>query len=794
MQFGAVTLDIDGRRVHLDGEPQHLEPQAFDLLAFLFAERQRVVPKHEIFDAVWGDQFVSDAALTTRIKEVRRAVGDDGSRQQVIKNVRGRGYRFIAELQPDAAAQRRGTPASSLVGRGDDLAAAVALLETDWLLTLVGPGGVGKTTLALEIGRVRGDRHRDGVFVVRLGRLRDPHEVVHALRLDLELAHAGTDETSLVSAVAALDALVVLDNCEHVIDEVARLVAAIDERGGDVAIVATSRERLGVASERVQPVAPLAVAPAVELLRTSVERINSAYVWPDDDDSIRRLLEMVDHLPLGIEMAAARLPMFGPRELVEHLADGLDLLQSPTRGREARHQTLRALVEWSLPLLSPDANSLLVTVSAFAGPARLDDIAAVAPVDQQVRGLGSLAELIEHSLIVTDTSHVPTRYRLLDTVRAVVAPQRSADLESRHAAWVVEVAAEADRGLRTIDEATAAVRLDELVADARVAHRWARQHHPELATELTAALLLYAQERQWPEVAEWSTGLVADPSCASAHHAAVAADAANRGRLVDARVHAERAVHSTDLRVRASALDTLANLGLYEGDLDEVHVHGAALRDLGRSHDDPFIWMLGANSSSLAWAYAGDVERARATLRDDRPIGDLAPTIRAWLDYADAEAALAAGDVDDALVAVERAIRVGESVRSGFVVSVAQVTRLSALSKAGDVDAAVAAFVPALRQYRFTHDVTHVVTALRNVVVLLARLERDQVACELLGALDTSAGSDSYGDELADLAEARRTMEQRNGSAAVATWIATGSGQSVRWAVEHALAALDAAH
>ncbi|MEM9515204.1 MAG: winged helix-turn-helix domain-containing protein [Actinomycetota bacterium] len=790
VQFGGVTIDIDGRQVHLDGEPQHLEPQAFDLLAFLFAERQRVVPKHEILDAVWGDQFVSDAALTTRIKEVRRAVGDDGTRQHVIKNVRGRGYQFVAQLgTPNTAVSR--PPVSTLVGRDDDVAATLDQLQRERLVTLVGPGGVGKTTLALELARLLRDRFTDGAHVVRLGRLRNPVEVVHALRLDLDLGQVGGDESSLLAAIAALDALVILDNCEHVIDEAARLVAAIDELGGDVRVLATSRERLGVHGEHVQTLAPLDRAAAVDLLRSRVARADSAYRWPSDQEPvIDRLLEMVDRLPLGIEMAAGRLPMFGPAELVDLLSDGLDVLQSPTRGREERHQTLRGLVEWSLPLLSVAARELLVSMSAFAGAMRLDDLTAVAQVDGRALAAGPLAELIDHSLVVADTSRTPTRYRLFDTVRAVVGPQRDQDLDAQHAAWVVAAVDRADRDLRTIDEPRAAARLDELVAETRVAHRWASAHDPAMAADLVAALLLYAQERQWPELAEWSAELIDEPDCAAAHLAAAAADASNRGRLDDARDLAQRALESDDVRVVASALDTLANLGLYEGNLDRVHEFGEALRALGAEHADPFVWMLGTNSISLALTYAGEVESARAVLHAGRPDGELAPTIRAWLDYADAEAALASGDVTQALQLVERAIRIGESVRAGFVVSVAQVTRLSALSRAGDGDAAAAAFVPVLRQYRFTHDVTHVVTALRNVVVLLARLGRDREAVELLGAL-AAASTDSYGGELADLTTAVDAITARHDADTVAAWLSTGNEHDMSWATERAIEALD---
>lgn len=159
VRFGDVEVDVPGRELRRGGQQVHLEPQAFDLLAELLEHRDRVLSKNDLFDGVWGHRFVSDANLTTRIKEIRRALGDDGARQHTIRNVPGRGYRFVAELEVEGTTERP-AGAARLIGRDDEMAELLAALIRSPVVTLTGPGGVGKSTLA------RG-RGAGGAFVRR---------------------------------------------------------------------------------------------------------------------------------------------------------------------------------------------------------------------------------------------------------------------------------------------------------------------------------------------------------------------------------------------------------------------------------------------------------------------------------------------------------------------------------------------------------------------------------------------------------------------------------------------------
>jgi DNA-binding winged helix-turn-helix (wHTH) protein len=178
-RFGECELDVAARELRRAGAPVHLEPQALDLLAHLLEHRDRVVSKVELLDGVWGHRFVSEANLTTRVKEVRRAVGDDGTRQAVIRNVRGRGYRFVAAVEAGAT----GAPGihARLIGRSGELRAIVDLLERTPLVTILGPGGVGKSTLAREVVTDIGGAYADGHHVVELAALDAESDVALAV-------------------------------------------------------------------------------------------------------------------------------------------------------------------------------------------------------------------------------------------------------------------------------------------------------------------------------------------------------------------------------------------------------------------------------------------------------------------------------------------------------------------------------------------------------------------------------------------------------------------------------------
>ena len=795
LRFDRAGVDLATRLVELDGSPRHLEPQAFDLLAYLLTHRDRVVSKSELLDEVWGDQFVSDAALTTRIKEIRRAVGDDGARQAIVRNYRGRGYRFVAEVdgEPPSETTAPESPplVTSLRGRNDDIAGVMSLLESTPVVTLVGPGGVGKTALALEVSRQVRRRHADPPVVVSLAPVGDADNVVHVLRSAAALPETGPTEASLIAAVADLDALLVIDNCEHVIDEASRLVGAIAEAAGTVRILATSRERLGLRSEQLWPVAPLERIAARALV---LERARSVQPdWATDDTArVDRLVDLVDRLPLAIEMAAARLPSIGLADLVDLLDDRLDLLSSPNRAIEDRHRTLPSLIEWSENLLDPSARRLLTDLSVFAGPVGAADIASVAGAHPAELATGPLADLVEQSLVVADTRHQPTRYHLLETVKACVAPNRDPSTDDGHADHIAAALTRADEMLRTPDEPLAVERIELLTAEIRAAHRWCRANDPDRAGAMLRSLLHYAHERQWTEPADWSRDLLAVGSdlelAETAAAACLAADASNRGDYQRARSFADQARRSTDPVIVASAIDTLTNVGLYTGDLDAAHSHAAALLELAERNADPVTWTLGLLGRVLASVYAGRIDEARARLDDTPRPASLSPTNAAWIAYAEGEVHAGAHRVAEAVEWFDKAVELGASVNNRFVVGVAQVSALAARARSGDIVDSMAAFAPVLAQYRRSRSLTHGITALRNLIDLLVREERDEPAMVLLGALSAPATKATYGLESDLLDDARRAAERRHPSADIDRWTQRGAAHDPIWALDFAIA------
>ncbi|WP_258726866.1 AfsR/SARP family transcriptional regulator [Cellulomonas sp. NS3] len=735
--------------------------------------------------------------------------------------------------QPGPAATTVPVPPTSLVGRDADLAVLRRLLADGRLVTLVGPGGVGKTRLALELARRVVDGFTSGVRVVELGTVRDAAALPAAALAPLGLgAEAGPAATAL-RRLGDLDVLVLVDNGEHLLDAAAALVEGV-LAGARARVLVTSRERLGVPGEHVHVVAPLATAatasgPAAR--RLFLDRAGAAGPVDGTLDValVDRVVQALDGLPLAIEMAAARTATVSLAELASMLADdpvapaptapgpaaaagsgadtalgpadGAAALRHPHRAAPERHRSLGAVIAWSEALLDPAEREALHRWPVFAGPVEASDAAAVVGA-----GRGTVEALVRRSLLLPqpgDPQHpVPgTRYRMLHTVRAAVlaGPDRRPLPHEAHARHLAEVAAACDAALRGPGQAAAVARLRSVVAELRAAHAWAREHAPGVASGLSTSLHVFAVGTLDDEVLGWAQRLVPrlagdDPAVAAAH-VGVAARLLQAGELRAAEVRAERALAlAVDDRVRMQAHEVLSDAAIYDGRLTECRAQAARLWELALAAGDGHYAAIAAASASLAIAYAGDRPAAHAELTRhrellDASVPDLSPTALGWFAYVEGELDLDV-DPDRAARSLGRAVALADSVGDRYLGGVARVSATSVRGRHGEAREALVAFEDVVGWWLERGDRTHLLTTLRNLVDLLRRLDAPEAAAELLGAVAGADVSPTFGAEGERLARAREQLAGALGDTRLAGLVRAGAARDVESA---ARAALDAA-
>jgi predicted ATPase/DNA-binding SARP family transcriptional activator len=365
-----------------------------------------------------------------------------------------------------------------LVGRDDECAAVRHAMDTAPLVTLVGPGGIGKTQLALAVAHDVKEAGPDDVWLIELAQVRSPSDVPRVVADTLGVIEppGRTVAEALVSALHDRTALLVVDNCEHVIDAAAPLVAAVVRQCPHVQVLATSRSRLGVAHEHVVAVPPLAPDAGAELFVARAGAVAPASDHRVDHAVVEQVCARLDGVPLAIELAAARMPAMAPGELLARLDDALRVLTGGRRDDVDHHRALDATIRWSYDLLEPDERTVLQRLSAFAGPFDLDAAEAVASgggldtVDVAVL----VGRLTDQSMVLVEADPDGRRFRLLDTVRQFAAA-RLADagatdlLADRLARWCADAVAHIGRLLAGPDEAAGVARLSAIWPNVRAA-------------------------------------------------------------------------------------------------------------------------------------------------------------------------------------------------------------------------------------------------------------------------------------------------------------------------------------
>lgn len=446
--FGPFRLDASKRLLERDGIPMIVGGRQLDLLTFLVSRPGVVVSVRELMSAVWPSVTVEEANLRVCISSLRKSLGDGKDDARYIVNVTGRGYTFVAPVindqNEDLSCEGLGRNSTSplpavpafFVGRDDTVEVLSKILMSQRCVSVVGAGGVGKTSVALAIAHaVRPQFENNRICFVDGGAISDPESLPRALDSALRYHHQSVSETK--SLVGEKRTLVVLDNCEHLIEAAASLAEAILHPRGNVHLLITSREALRVVGEQVHLLQPLncpttetptaaqaLASPAVQLfMEKAAASGHPAGLSDEDAPIVSGICKRLDGIPLAIELVASRVGIYGIRGTVDLLDSGAELVLPGRRDASPRHQTLRALYDWSHRLLPPREQQVFARLSIFAGELTLAAAQAVAGDAEEDRQTIAqiIASLTDKSLVQVCPGPGGAKFRLLDTARAYAA-------------------------------------------------------------------------------------------------------------------------------------------------------------------------------------------------------------------------------------------------------------------------------------------------------------------------------------------------------------------------------------
>ncbi|GIH90272.1 SARP family transcriptional regulator [Planobispora siamensis] len=804
-----------------------------DALAVAHPWRERAVALLVTALARTGRTPDALAAYTRHRDALRDELGLDPSAD--LCDLHGRVLR--GELRPDPPVQARPpvrrsrrprTRPGSLIGRETELAAIREALVPGRLVTLVGPGGVGKTRLAQCVA----DDHAEEVFWVDLAALQDPRALAHtvAAAVGLEAEPGAAVEDALGEWAGSARGLLVLDNCEHLLPAVPCLV----DRMPGVTALATSREPLGAAGEHVMDVPPLGRDHAVELFGARVPLPGFA-VGAGQRERIAEICRALDGLPLAVELAAARIGSLTVDDLADRLDERFALLR---RTRPVgRHGALETMIDWSYDMLSEPEQRTFLRLAVFAGTFDLTAAEAVAgpgTAAEAVAGPGTadlVARLAERSMLTRPGHAGVGRYRMLETLRAYALcrldGQELRRLRHRHATVMTALAEEAEEGMRGPDEGRWMRTLETWLPDMRLAWTWScREGEHDLMVRLAAALARYGYWRGRGDVMAWGEATVTavdGPLNPAGHprltavYGVAAFTAWSEGRLGEAAAFARRSVAlvaaalSPEARLAllgtagipdgaaggpvqredvAAAVEALGDVALVSGDLDAALGTYRALEEIA---EGLAIRALGVANQALVHCYSGD---PAAGLQDARRAVELAlesrnPSMIAFARFAEGEVL---ADVDPAAAEASLAVArtLCEEVGNRFIAGLVLTSTVALRGRHGPPEPALELFRETIAHWRRVGNRTLTATALRNLVVLFARTGMDEAAVTLAATLRRAAPGDSYGAEADRLAAALAVARARLDRDRHILAELAGQGRSLEEGADHALTVLAA--
>jgi len=541
-KFGPYTLFPSQRLLLRGGAPVRIGGRALDILIVLIGHRGSIVGKDELKAEVWRGLHVEDANIKVHISALRRALANGADGTRYIATSSSRGYSFVAPLleemssitPPDLARPNRymnNLPhrLTRLVGRSQAVSAVRERLRGDRLLTIVGAGGVGKTSVALAVAQADLEAFANGSLLVDFAPVQHDEFVVNAVAaaLGLELK----DDNPMPILVAALrerEILLILDNCEHVVGGVAQLTTAILENAPLIRVLATSQEPLRIPGEALHRLSPLdcpseeesdldalRASPSIQLF---LERVRSeateSRVTDKDIAVVAGICRRLDGIPLAIEFAAAYAGPLGFTQLALHLEQRLRLLTARRHAPLWRHQTLHAAQDWSYGLLSQVEQAVLRRISVFAGRFTLEAASFVAadPGEDAFDVIDRLADLVVKSLVAFEVNAGNARYRLLYTTQTYASEKLrqsgdAIDVRGRHAAYYANLLIAAWDNRSTLFETGGYAVFRDQIDDVRAALRWSFSdvENRTVGVKLAAgAALCFVELGLMIEAREWS--------------------------------------------------------------------------------------------------------------------------------------------------------------------------------------------------------------------------------------------------------------------------------------------------
>ncbi len=723
-------------------------------------------------------------------------------------------------------AARGNLPAATaeLIGREADVAAVMSALGTTRALTLLGPGGVGKTRLGLEVARRLAPAHQAGGWLVELAPIGDA-TLWYALAGELgvqERQGLGIDR-AVLEWLGDRDTLLLLDNAEHVVDAVAEAVERILRHCPDTVVLLTSREALGIEGERVWRVPTLAVAPPAGAVGSDgpttpamsaaaalfVARARAVSTVDLEEPAVLGTIEAIvgqlDGLPLAIELAAAQTRALSPASIAERLDTRFRLLAGGRRGAEARHQTLRATVDWSYGLLTPEQQLAFDRLSVFLGGFDLEAAEAVVAGGAIHRDdvLPLLADLADKSMVSVHHDGEHTRYSLLETLRAygteqLVARGEADAVASAHTDAFVAVLEQIAEGGHSSDEARwrarFAIELDNLrAAFGRLLDTGDLERAARFPDRLIFGVGLdHAEVHSWPGqvvAASRAAGTPIPEGLFPSLIYGLATDGQfDRGEELAAEAAARDDLSPT---ARAAARSALAMVAFFQGDLERcVALCEEAGLD-GYAHPRQRLYQ--CIVLPLALGYLGRPDEAQACLDRYRGMVEASGSPSGWAFYE-----YGAGEIRsetdplEAIEHLERSLVQARAAQNRFIEGVALVTLASILGRHGRPRPALEAMRGAIVHLSETGNVPQFWTSVRNLIEVLCRQDHPEAAAVLLGAQDAARGASTlFGEGEQRLADARAQVAERLGPDAFAAALTRGAQLSALDAAAFAAGSID---